>query len=457
VDRALAERAGAGRRRTGALSAPWSGSRPPRRPGRDDRAGVGPTVGLTRGRWAVPLAAALIAGVPARPLLAQREVVVPAGATLPIRFLQSITSGKDRQGTPVVAQAMAALAMDSCVVMPPFASAIGAVALSRGPGRGGRPGELELRFSALAIGREERIPIDAVLDSLEYALPSNVLDSGLVMGGRHARAGRGVLPLTATAVAAATSVLAVPVALLAGFELLRRGPQVRIIAGEVGRLRFLAPATVRRACTPLAEHRSLTDIPTLPQFVPQAGNRKGTRGGDPINLVLLGSGPELHAAFEAAGWQIAGRGTAKALAREITAILLGHSSYEAPVSTEYFHGRPQDATWQLQGPNARIRHHVRFWLLDSLAGVWVGAAIKDVGVLVRPLSGTATHRVDPNADAERDFTVSALEAGGCAHLLDYVPLPGAVRSGRDISRQRFVTDGRAAVVRLRRCDEATPR
>jgi hypothetical protein len=412
---------------------------------------------LTRWPRALLLAGTLLGGVPARPLLAQREITVPAGATLPIRFLRSITSGRDRQGTLVVAQTMAALAVDNCVVLPPFGSAIGTVALSRGSGRGGRPGALELRFSTLAIGRNERIPIDAVLDSLEYALPSDVLDSGLVMGGRHARAGRGVLPLAATAVAAATSVLAVPVALLGGFELLRRGPPVRIIAGEVGRLRLLTPATVRRACTPVAEHRSLTDIPTLPQFIPQAENRAGTMGGDPINLVFLGSGPEIDAAFLAAGWQIAGPGTARALAREITAILLGRTAYEAPVSTEYFEGRPQDVAWQLPGPNARIRHHLRIWLLDSVAGVWVGAAIKDVGMLVRPLTGTATHRVDPDADAERDFTVSALEASGCAHLLDYMILPGAVRSGRDISQQRFVTDGRAAVVRLRRCDAPEPR
>jgi hypothetical protein len=411
---------------------------------------------MNRGGLALLLAGALLAGAPAPPLLAQREITVPAGATLPIRFLRGLTGGKDRQGTLVVAQTLAALAVDSCVVVPPFVSAIGRVAFSRGAGRGGRPGALEIRFEALAIGREERLPVEAVLDSLEYALPRDVLDSGLVMGGRRARAGRTVLPVAATAVAATTEVLALPVALLAGFELLRRGPTVRIVAGEVGRLRLLAPLLVRRACTRVEDHRSLTMLPTLPQFIPQAENRKGTRAGDPINLVLLGSGPELEAAFEAAGWQPASRGTARSLAREITAMLLGRQAYEAPVSTEYFGGRPQDVTWQLQGPNARIRHHVRFWLLDSLAGIWVGAAIKDVGFLVRPFHGTATHRVDPDADAERDFTVSALEASGCARLLDFVPLPGAARSGQDISRQPFFTDGRAAVVRLRRCDGAPP-
>jgi hypothetical protein len=399
---------------------------------------------------ALLLGGALLIAAP--PLLAQREVVVPAGAALPIRFLRGLAGGRDRPGDTVVAQTLAALAVDSCVVVPPFVPVIGTVARSRGPGRGGRPGALELRFSALAVGRGERIAIDGVLDSLEYVLPSEMLDSGLVMGGRRARAGRTVLPVAVTAVAAATEVLAMPVALLGGIDLLRRGARARIIAGEVGRLRLQAPVTLRRACSPVAAHRSLTDVPTLPRFTPQAVNRTGTRTGDPINLVFLGTGPALDAAFEGAGWEVAGRGTAKALAREITAMLLGRTSYEAPVSTEYFEGRPQDVAWELPGPNARIRHHLRLWLLDSLAGVWVGSAIKDVGVLVRPLTGTATHRVDPDADEERDFIVSALEAAGCAHLVDFVALPGAVRSGRDISRQAFFTDGRAAVLRLTACE-----
>jgi hypothetical protein len=402
------------------------------------------------------IAGALLAGAPVRPALAQREAVVAAGTTLPIRFLHGLSGGTDRPDAPVVAQTLAALAVDGCVLVPPYIRVVGRVTVSRGPGRGGRPGTLGLRFSALAPPREAPIPIEAVLDSLEYALPENVHDSGLVWWGEAARARRAVLPLAATAAAVAGEVLVMPVAIVSGFALLRRGPRARIVAGEVGRLRLDAPLPLRRTCTPVAAHRGLTDLPVLPRFTPLAANRTGTRTGDPINLVLLGSGPALDSAFAEAGWQVAGPGTAAALAREITAIVLGGSAYEAPMSTEYFAGRPQDVAWQLPGPNARIRHHLRLWLLDSLRGVWVGSAIKDVGVLVRPLTGTATHRVDPDADAERDFIVTSLEASGCARLEDYVALPGAVRSGRDISRQRFFTDGRVAVLRLGRCPARIP-
>lgn len=402
--------------------------------------------------------AGLLAGLlilAARPLLAQHDVVVPAGTTLPIRFLQGLASGRDSVGTPVLAQSLAALAVDSCVVVPPYVNLVGEVTESREPGRRGRPGTLAMRFTRIMRGPLHHLVIDAVLDSLEYAVPRDVNDSGLVVAGRGARAGRMILvPLAATAAVAASDVLVLPVAIVSGFELLKRGPPVRIIAGEVGRVRLQAPVTVPGDCTPAAAHRSLTQIPVIPRFVPQTANRSGSRSGDPINVVLLGSGPELDMAFTAAGWQIAGRGSAEALAREVAAIITGGSTYEAPVSTEYFAGRPQDVTWQLPGLSARVRHHIRLWLLDSLRGVWVGSAIKDIGVLVRPFTGTATHRVDPDADAERDFTVTALEATGCAHLVDYVALPGALKSGHNIAHQRFFTDGRAAIVRLRQCPVA---
>lgn len=398
------------------------------------------------------LAGALLAGVPARPLLAQREHVVPAGALVPIRFLGSVVSGRERPGALVVVQTMAALAVDSCVLVAPFRDILGRVTVSRAPRRGGGAGALEIRFDTLILDRAHRLPMDATLDSLEYAIPRDILASGLVVGARSALARRAV-PLAATAVAAASEILALPVALLAGLDLLRRGPKVRIVPGEVGTLRLRSPMVVRSACTSAEAHPLLSTLPELPRFVPQAGNRTGTRPGDPINLVFLGSGAEIAAAFQQAGWQPTLAPSAGALAREITAILLGRNAYEAPVSTEYFEGRRQDLAYQLPGPSARVRHHLRIWRLDSASGVWVGAAIKDVGVLIRPWTGTATHRVDPDADTERDFTVTALAAAGCGHLLDYITLPGAVLRGRTVSHQSFFTDGRAAVVRMRRCDE----
>jgi hypothetical protein len=86
------------------------------------------------------------------------------------------------------------------------------------------------------------------------------------------------------------------------------------------------------------------------------------------------------------------------------------SNISAPVSTQYFEGRPQDLAYELAGPNVRIRHHIRIWLLDSLSLVWVGAANKDVGVIFKPWEPQATHRIEPHVDWERDRVVHDLDA-----------------------------------------------
>jgi hypothetical protein len=403
------------------------------------------------------LAGALLAAAPAAPLRAQGGRDVPAGTQVPVRFLGSAVSGRERPGARVVVQTMAALAADSCILVAPFRDVLGRVTISRAGRRGGGAGAIEIRFDTLVLDRARRLPLDAVLDSLEYAIPRDIRDSGLVVGARSALARRTV-PLATTALATGTAgVFAVPVALLSGLELLRRGPKVRIVPGEVGTLRLRSPLAVQGACSRPGEHPLLSSLPDLPRFVPQAGTRSGTRGGDPVNLVFLGTAAEIAAAFQQAGWQPAGAPTPGPLAREIAAIVLGRNAYEAPVSTEYFEGRRQDLAFQLQGPNVRVRHHLRIWRLDSTAGVWVGAAIRDSGVLIRPWTGTATHRIDPDADSERDFTVAALSAAGCAHLLDFITLPGAVLRGWTVSHQPFFTDGRTAVVRLRSCDEPATR
>ena len=119
---------------------------------------------------------------------------------------------------------------------------------------------------------------------------------------------------------------------------------------------------------------------------------------------------------------------------------------------EDFEGRPQDLAYELPGPNVRIRHHIRIWLLDSLAQVWVGAANKDVGVIFKPWEPQATHKIEPHIDQERDRVVHDLEASGCGDLLDYMTLPGAITEGRNVSGQKILTDGRTAVVRVQACE-----
>jgi len=254
-------------------------------------------------------------------------------------------------------------------------------------------------------------------------------------------------------VAAAADLAAFPVALLGGYSLVHRGPPVRILAGEIGGIRLTDSLAVPQDgfCDPVTQRRELVELPTLPAFVPRTENRGGTALGDPLNVLLLGTAREIDSAFRSAGWVQAQKPSLVAVTKEVTAAIASRPAISAPVSTQYFEGRPQDLAYELPGPSVRIRHHIRIWLLDSLSLVWIGAANKDVGVIFKPWEPQATHRIDSHIDHERDRIVRDLEASGCGDLVDYLTLPGAVTAARNVSGQKIVSDGRTAVVRMRPC------
>ena len=381
------------------------------------------------------------------------DVVLPTGTHIPIRFVQRVTSGRDTVGTAVLVQTMGAVMRDSCIIVPPYLRAKGHVVVSKGGGRFGRHGRLGLRFDSLEIRPGRWAAISAVLDTLEYAPRGGLVDSGLVSSGRTSIAGVG-RKLVPAGVAAAVDLDAVPVAVLGGFSLVRRGPPMRIMSGEIGGIRLTEPLVLPNEdrCEPLAAHRELTEMPTLPKFVPRSENRAGTVLGDPFNVLLLGTAAAIDSAFRAVGWLPTEKRSFFTVTREVTAAIASRPAMTAPVSTQYFEGRHQDLAYELAGPNVRIRHHIRIWLLDSLSLVWVAAANKDVGVIFKPWEPQATHRIESHIDWERDRVVHDLEASGCGDLLDYMRLPGAVTEARNVSGQKVVSDGRTAVVRLSRCD-----
>lgn len=408
--------------------------------------------------WAEP---ALAVGVEAATLPSwppAELVTFPAGTALPIRFLHRLAGGRDRAGTPVLVQTLAALVSDGCVVVDPFTQLAGHVTRSLAGGRFGRPGELALEFDSLQLGSRRWVAVTAVLDSLEYA-SSGSLSGGDLEGGHHPRRGR--LLRTGAMVGAgalAEEAAAIPVALLEGWRLARRGPRAAILAGEVARVRLTQPLQLPPAgmCVSPDAQPDLVSAPELPpiRFAPRTqDDRAGRHPGDPINVLLLGPRAAIDSAFARAGWVPAQRPSLRSLARGITAALIERSAVGAPVSTQYFQGRPQDLAFELSGPNARYRHHLRIWRLDVGSDAWVAAADQDVGLLVNPFRRTATHRIARDVDVERDLLVRVLEATGCADLMQYVTPPGALVSGRNASGQTFQTDGRTAVVRVKRCEE----
>jgi hypothetical protein len=379
-----------------------------------------------------------------------RTVVVPEGTSVAIRFLRPLYSGRDTVGTPVLVQTLEALTTDHCVVVAAYHRAAGRVIVSRAGRLFGGRGTLRLRFDSLQVAPDRWVPISAVLETLEYT--RDLTDSGLVRGARASLAGRA----WPAGVLGAADIAVVPAAVISGYWLARRGPAARIVPGEIGRIRLTAPLGLSLAapCEPpptVASPASASPVPGLPDFTPWSEPKNGKGPGDPLNVLFIGTAGQLESAFARAGWVGPARGSIRTVTSEIVAGIANRPAVGAPLSTQYFRGRRQDLAYQLAGPTARSRHHVRLWMLDSLAEAWVGAANEDVGVKVNPFKGRFTHRINPAIDAERDRIVTELEATGCGELVRYVDVPGAVTAGRNATGQRFVTDGRTAVMLVHAC------
>lgn len=153
--------------------------------------------------------------------------------------------------------------------------------------------------------------------------------------------------------------------------------------------------------------------------------------GDPVNVALIGNLHQLRSAFAVLGWTEADRLGLMSSWRMARAFLLNSPYPNAPFSTLYLFGRPQDIGFQKAIDNSpRRRHHIRFWALsleraektmgsvsfwlntdrpsDDARVVWVGAGTKDTGISLTRLSFQITHATDSDTNVERDFIITEL-------------------------------------------------
>lgn len=190
--------------------------------------------------------------------------------------------------------------------------------------------------------------------------------------------------------------------------------------------------------------------------------------GDPVNLVLIGTLQQLHAAFAIAGWSEADRLGVASSWRMIRAFVFKSPYPTAPFSTLYLYGRGQDVGFQRAIDNSpRKRHHIRFWALslkraEATVGtasfwlnterpphnarvLWVGAGTKDTGLSLTQLTFQITHATDSDTNAERDYIIAELRNN---RVIEDV---NSYRSGQRLPLEpvnHYITDGEVTVARL---------
>lgn len=184
-------------------------------------------------------------------------------------------------------------------------------------------------------------------------------------------------------------------------------------------------------------------------------NAKGTKEGDPLNLVIVGVDEAVWPAFLRAGWDPTAQMTAGSAAKTGLFGLFGGAYRYAPISTLYVYGRGQDIALQKVRSNIHYRNHLRLWLAPvTYEGrpVWIGQISRDIGSRLTTKSSTlTTHRIDPDVDETRAALIQdllfaeSLEAFAYAEGVGEVPME-APRG--NLTGDPWFSDGRRAVLLL---------
>ena len=141
-------------------------------------------------------------------------------------------------------------------------------------------------------------------------------------------------------------------------------------------------------------------------------NTDGTGEGDPLNVVIVGSGEEAISALAASGWTFTEAITADSVRRMVGAAIAEKSFLTAPVSSLQAFGRKQDVALQRGRSTIAQRNHMRLWLAPFRCEgrpVWVGQVSRDIGVKGTTKSPTlTTHVIDPVVDESREYLLHSL-------------------------------------------------
>jgi hypothetical protein len=196
-----------------------------------------------------------------------------------------------------------------------------------------------------------------------------------------------------------------------------------------------------------AFRRALNDLPCC------TSNKRGSRTGDPLNLVLVGGVDDAFAALAERGWRATEITWAGSLLRMLKSVLSGEPYVYAPVSPLYFDGRVQDFALQKARDNIHQRNHLRLWRAPMLyqgKGVWVGQVSRDIGSRLTIHSPyLTTHKIDPDVDEARAALAGDLVYTGLVAELGWVKGVGAAERdnpSRNLTTDPYYTDGQRLVM-----------
>ncbi len=184
-------------------------------------------------------------------------------------------------------------------------------------------------------------------------------------------------------------------------------------------------------------------------------NAKGTKTGDPLNIVVIGESDAVWPAFLRMGWDVtASLTTGSALKTGVFGLFGGGYRY-APISSLYVFDRPQDIALQKVRHNIHLRNHLRLWATPvTFRGlpVWVGQISRDIGTRITTKSSTlTTHKIDPDVDETRTALIQDFIYSQALVAFSYAKGVGSatpIEPRGNLTGDPWFTDGLRAVMVL---------
>lgn len=194
---------------------------------------------------------------------------------------------------------------------------------------------------------------------------------------------------------------------------------------------------------------------TFQKFTCCTTSSDGSREGDPLNLVIVGSERDPIIPFIARDWHLARQLDAASEIETVRAFVFREEFLTSPVSPLYTFNRKEDVVIQRARSTISERVHARLWLTPyTFEGrrIWIGQVSRDIGVrLTDQTWNLTTHKIAPDVDFDRAYLLQDLLMSGFVERFGFVDGVGAASAAaprRNLTGDPYYTDGLRAVVFL---------
>jgi len=139
-------------------------------------------------------------------------------------------------------------------------------------------------------------------------------------------------------------------------------------------------------------------------------NKSGSKEGDPLNIVFVGTREAIWSALIRQGWHATEVNHMKSAMKTTRSFFFGSQYLYSPISPLYLYERSQDVGLQKARNSVSRRNHMRLWRAPyNFQGqeVYIGQISRDIGVKFQKRTIT-THAIDPYVDHTRDGLIGDL-------------------------------------------------